>query len=295
VSEPKQERVVENLNRALHEVFAEDPHVFFIGEDVLDPYGGAFRVSHGLSTKFPDRVLTTPISEAAIVGFAGGLSLMGNKPIVEIMFGDFVTLAYDQIVNFISKSVTMYGEPYELNCVVRVPIGGGRGYGPTHSQSLQKHFIGIPNLDLYELSPFHDNAEIFRRITNVGRPCLFFEDKVLYTRDMFRDGRVDDLFSFEYLDQDRIYALGLAYDHRILNGAQAMQFLTALKNTLEGERPSTSLSNPVAERKKKRRHRTYRPGGFPRQCQRNTDGGWRGFSTSRDSMRQSRRSSALTS
>ncbi|WP_315833559.1 alpha-ketoacid dehydrogenase subunit beta [Bradyrhizobium prioriisuperbiae] len=232
------ERVSENLNRALHEVLAHDERVSFIGEDVLDPYGGAFGVSRGLSTRFGDRVLTTPISEAAIVGFAAGLSLMGQKPIVEIMFGDFVTLAYDQIVNFLSKSVTMYGEPCELNCVVRVPIGGGRGYGPTHSQSLQKHFIGIPNLDLYELSPFVDNREVFFKLLNAGRPCLFFEDKVLYTNKMFRDGRVDDVFSFEYIDKDQIYARIYCADFRkvrcsiITTGGAALRCIDAIRDLI---------------------------------------------------------------
>ena len=89
-------------------------------------------------------MLSTPISESGITGVACGLALCGDTAIVEIMFGDFVALAFDQIINFLTKSVTMYGEHTPMRVVIRCPIGGGRGYGPTHSQSLLKHFIGIP-------------------------------------------------------------------------------------------------------------------------------------------------------
>jgi len=196
------ERVVENLNRALHAIFASDLRTFLIGEDLLDPYGGAFKVGKGLSTKYPDRVLTTPLSEETFVGLAGGLALCGDKPIVEIMFGDFIALAFDQVLNFASKSVTMYGRRVPLNMVVRCPVGGNRSYGPTHSQSLQKHFVGIPNLSLFELSPFHDNEAVLRRLLALGNPSILFEDKILYTQQMYEGGKVDDLFGFRLLGDE---------------------------------------------------------------------------------------------
>ncbi|MGW6505301.1 alpha-ketoacid dehydrogenase subunit beta [Nonomuraea angiospora] len=192
-------RVAESLNRALHEVLAEDPSVRVLGEDVLDPYGGAFKITKGLSSRFPGRVLATPISENGIVGVAGGLALAGGKAIVEIMFSDFVALAFDQIVNFASKSVSMYGRPLRLPLIVRCPSGGGRGYGPTHSQSLQKHFIGVPGLAVYEVSPFDDHRELFGEMLALGEPCLLFEDKILYTRQLFGDGVADDLFQYDLL------------------------------------------------------------------------------------------------
>ncbi|MEV4582440.1 transketolase C-terminal domain-containing protein [Nonomuraea jabiensis] len=192
-------RVAESLNRALHEVLAEDPSVRVLGEDVLDPYGGAFKITKGLSSRFPGRVLATPISENGIVGVAGGLALAGGKAIVEIMFSDFVTLAFDQIVNFASKSVSMYGRPLRLPLIVRCPSGGGRGYGPTHSQSLQKHFIGVPGLAVYEVSPFDDHRELFGEMLARGEPCLLFEDKILYTRQVFGGGVADDLFQYDVL------------------------------------------------------------------------------------------------
>jgi pyruvate/2-oxoglutarate/acetoin dehydrogenase E1 component len=200
------ERVVEALNRAFHHVLEEEPNAFFLGEDVLDPYGGAFKASRGLSTRFPERVLTTPISEQSLVGLGGGLALCGNKPIVEMMFGDFVALGFDQILNFASKSVAMYGRTLPMNLVVRCAVGAQRGYGPTHSQSLQKHFIGIPHLSLWELSAFHDPVALLRRLVNLGHPSLLFEDKVLYAQRMHQDGVVDDLFGYRFLDDEQIYA-----------------------------------------------------------------------------------------
>ncbi|NRQ32581.1 alpha-ketoacid dehydrogenase subunit beta [Nonomuraea sp. NN258] len=178
-------RVAENLNAALHSLFAADPRLYLLGEDVTDPYGGAFKITRGLSTRFPDRVLSTPISENAITGIAAGLALSGDRAIVEIMFADFVTLAFDPLVNFIAKSGTMYGTPVPMPVLVRCPTGGGRGYGPTHSQSLQKHFVGVPGLSVHEVSPFHDNTEVLMEIFARAEPSVLFEDKVLYTRPMY--------------------------------------------------------------------------------------------------------------
>ncbi|MEU4512799.1 transketolase C-terminal domain-containing protein [Nonomuraea wenchangensis] len=194
------ERVSEHLNRALHDVLAADPAVHVLGEDIADPYGGAFKITKGLSSRFGERVRSTPISEAAIVGAGAGLALGGDKAIVEIMFADFAGLAFDQLVNFASKSTTMYGRPVPMSLVVRCPSGGRRGYGPTHSQSPQKHFLGVPGLSVLELTPFHDARALLEDAFAAGRPALLFEDKVLYTRRMFRDGVVDELFRYELVN-----------------------------------------------------------------------------------------------
>jgi len=200
------ERVVDNLNGALHTLFADDPRLFLLGEDVLDPYGGAFRVTAGLSTKSPDRVLSTPICENGIVGVANGLALTGNRAIVEIMFGDFAALCFDQILNVSAKSVSMFGRTLPMQLVVRIPVGGNRGYGPTHSQSLQKHFIGIPDLTLRELSPLHDNLDVLHQMLGSGRPAMFFENKLVYTQRALTPGAVDDIFSYEFIDGQRNWA-----------------------------------------------------------------------------------------
>src|SRR5207302_10725383 len=127
---PAQEpRVVESLNAALHDLLEHDAAVHIFGQDLLDPYGGAFAVTRGLSTRFPDRVHPTPISEAAIVGSATGYALAGGKAVVEIMFGDFVALAADQLANSAAKHHYFSRGESPVNLVVRVAMGGGRGYG----------------------------------------------------------------------------------------------------------------------------------------------------------------------
>jgi pyruvate/2-oxoglutarate/acetoin dehydrogenase E1 component/pyruvate/2-oxoglutarate dehydrogenase complex dihydrolipoamide acyltransferase (E2) component len=191
------ERVAENLNRALHELFEASSDVYLLGQDVLDPYGGAFKVTRGLSTAYPDRVLSTPISENAMVGMAGGLALRGNAVVVEFMFGDFLLLALDQIVNFAAKSVSMYGRPVPLRLLLRCPVGGNRGYGATHSQSMQKFLVGVPDLALWEMSPFVDAGHIMRRMLETQCPGVLFEGKVLYTQRMFEAGQVHEDWSFE--------------------------------------------------------------------------------------------------
>jgi pyruvate dehydrogenase E1 component beta subunit len=211
--------VAENLNHALHRLFDTDPRAFLVGEDIADPYGGAFKITRGLSTRHPDRVLTSPLSEGGIVGLGAGLALMGDTPIVEIMFGDFIALAFDQLLNFASKSVSMYGRTIPMRMVVRCPSGGNRGYGPTHSQSLHKHFVGVPRLSLYELSPLHDNTDVFTAMLARGEPCVFFEDKVLYTRPMYADGVVDGMFRYEFVhgtDTARVYAVDEAPDWTVI-------------------------------------------------------------------------------
>jgi 2-oxoisovalerate dehydrogenase E1 component len=176
-------RVVEELNRALHELMAEHRDVILIGEDLLDPYGGAFKVSRGLSSKSPDQVLSTPIAEAGIVGVSNGMALAGLKPIAEIMFADFVTLAADQLINFAAKFHYMYGGQVTCPLTLRLVSGGGRGYGPTHSQSLERLFCGIPGLRVIALSRRHDPAGLLTHaVLNDPGPKVFVENKLLYTQ-----------------------------------------------------------------------------------------------------------------
>ncbi|HEX3786922.1 MAG TPA: transketolase C-terminal domain-containing protein [Pseudonocardiaceae bacterium] len=245
------ERVVENLNRGLHELFAVDERVYLLGEDIADPYGGAFKVSRGLSTRFPDRVLTTPISEGAIVGVAGGLALCGQRPVVEIMFGDFITLCFDQLYNFASKSVAMYGRRVEMSLVVRCPVGGNRGYGPTHSQHPQKHFIGIPHLNLFELSPFHDSSVLLNRMLDLGEPAILFEDKILYGQRMHVGGRIDELVGFDFLDPRRDHARAFLFDQDecdclvIAPGGLAERVLAAMRELFLAEELVCQLVVPA--------------------------------------------------
>jgi 2-oxoisovalerate dehydrogenase E1 component len=159
----------------------QSPQVVFLGEDVLDPYGGAFKVARGLSTQYPDRVITTPVSEAGIVGLGIGMALRGLRPVVEIMFGDFLTLAADQLINHAAKLRWMTDDQVRVPLVVRTPMGGGRGYGPTHSQTLEKHFLGVPGLRVVAVNDLEDPAELIRHaILADDDPLLFVEHKLLY-------------------------------------------------------------------------------------------------------------------
>ncbi len=145
--------VLQSLNSGLRHALSVDERVWIIGEDIVDPYGGAFKVTRGLSTLFPERVISSPISEAGLVGIGAGMALRGLRPVIEIMFGDFLTLACDAITNTLSKYHWMYAGKVNLPVVIRTPMGGRRGYGPTHSQSLEKMFMGIPNIRV--LAPVH--------------------------------------------------------------------------------------------------------------------------------------------
>ncbi|HSI98119.1 MAG TPA: transketolase C-terminal domain-containing protein [Gaiellaceae bacterium] len=179
-SQPR--RCVQVLNEALHEVFASRDDVILLGEDVLDPYGGAFKVTQGLSDAYPDRVLTTPISEAALFGVSAGMALRGQRPILEIMFGDFIALGMDQIVNGIAKFREMYDDQVIVPLVVRTPMGGRRGYGPTHSQSLEKLLLGVPNITVVAASECHDLRGLLVSAVEDDGPVFFIENKLMYGR-----------------------------------------------------------------------------------------------------------------
>lgn len=174
-----------SLNAAHHALMESDPRVILIGEDLLDPYGGAFKVSKGLSTRFPDRVFSTPISEPGFTGIAAGAAMGGLLPIVEIMFGDFVLLAMDQIVNHATKFAWMYDGRTSVPMVVRAPMGGRRGYGPTHSQTLEKHFLGVPGLRIVAPSVLHDPGALLKEaVLRDPVPVLFIENKTAYPRTL---------------------------------------------------------------------------------------------------------------
>lgn len=237
------------LAEALHSLLRTRPRLLMLGEDIADPYGGAFGISRGLSTEFPDRVITTPISENAITGLAGGLALMGDEVIVEIMFGDFITLAFDPIVNFISKSVTMYGRPVRMPVIIRCPSGGNRGYGPTHSQNLHKHFIGVPNLSLHELSPLHPVLPVLERILDQGRPAVFFEDKVLYAQPPCGCDERDELFEFSLIGSEGGWARARLADEPphwllIAPGGMVRRALAAMRSAMLEREIVSSLLTP---------------------------------------------------
>ena len=178
----QQQRCASVLNGALLDLFERRDDVYLLGEDVLDPYGGAFKITQGLSTRWPDRVLTTPVSEAGLFGVAAGMALRGYRPILEIMFGDFVALGFDQIVNGIGKFRDMFDDQVRVPLVVRTPMGGRRGYGPTHSQSLEKLLLAVPGIKVVAPSECHDIAAMLSEAVDDDEPVFFIENKVMYGR-----------------------------------------------------------------------------------------------------------------
>ncbi|MCX6036177.1 MAG: alpha-ketoacid dehydrogenase subunit beta [Chloroflexi bacterium] len=196
--------VLDRLNHALHHAMETDERVYILGEDILDPYGGAFKVTRGLSTKFPTRVLTTPVSEAAIIGVANGMALRGLHPVAEIMFGDFVTLIADQLINHASKFRWIYNDQVRVPVVVRTPMGGRRGYGPTHSQSLEKMFLGVPGLKVVAPNALGDPAELLAAAIADDDPVLFVEHKLLYTRPLL-EAEKGDLIDFQIEQNGEAY------------------------------------------------------------------------------------------
>ncbi len=175
------ETYLNSINKGFFEVFEQKDNVLILGEDILDPYGGAFKVTKGLSDKFPEKVIATPISEAAIVGVGIGLALQGYRPIVEIMFGDFMSLTVDQVLNSASKFGLMYGEEVNVPLLIRTPMGGGRGYGPTHSQSIEKLFFGMPGVTVVSPSLAHDVKKLFIESVEDDEVTIFIEGKDIYT------------------------------------------------------------------------------------------------------------------
>jgi len=195
--------VLNSLNQSLKEAMKEDSKVILIGEDLLDPYGGAFKVSKGLSSSNPGQVFTTPISEAAIVGIGIGMAIRGLRPIVEIMFGDFLTLAADQIINHAAKFPWIYDNKVEVPIVIRTPMGGRRGYGPTHSQSLEKLFLGIPELKILAPNTLNNPGDLLKRAIKDNEPVIFIEHKLIYS-SLLQEINAGELVDadVEIIDQD---------------------------------------------------------------------------------------------
>jgi len=194
------ERVVHVLHQALQRNMRRDARILLLGEDIAGPYGGAFKVTQDLSQEFPERVLNTPISEAALVGLSSGLALQGWLPVAEIMFGDFLTLAFDQWLNHAAKFRYMYNEQVRVPLIVRTPMGGKRGYGPTHSQSLEKHFLGIPGTRMLALHARYDPGQVYNALfESIDRPTLVLENKLLYGQRLTDD--VPAGFVLEHSDE----------------------------------------------------------------------------------------------
>jgi pyruvate/2-oxoglutarate/acetoin dehydrogenase E1 component len=192
-------KFIKSINQALHDVLKKDKNIILYGEDLDDPYGGAFKATKGLSTKFPGRVISTPISEAGIIGMSGGMSIGGLKPVVEIMFSDFILLGADQLLNHLVKYDWMYNNQVSTNVTIRTAIGGGRGYGPTHSQSIEPIIASIPNIKIISPTFYHDPGALLKEsIINEKGVKIFCEYKMNYSKDLIDDKNAPEEISIKH-------------------------------------------------------------------------------------------------
>jgi pyruvate/2-oxoglutarate/acetoin dehydrogenase E1 component len=173
-------RYVHALNKALEDQLSNDDSVFLLGEDIANA-GGSFKATRGLLEKFgSDRVRDTPISETALSGLVVGAALTGLKPVLEIMFMDFVTLAMDGIVNQAAKSRFMFGGQASVPLVVRMPHGGGMNAGPQHSQCLEAWFSHVPGLKVVCPATVQDAYALTSAAIRDPDPVILVENKALY-------------------------------------------------------------------------------------------------------------------
>ena len=176
---------LEAIGQAMREEMQRDETVFLLGEDV-GTYGGAFKVNVGLLEEFgPERVIDTPMAEAAIIGSAVGAAIMGMHPIAEMQFIDFITCGFDQIVNMVSKFYWRSGIPVPM--VIRGPSGGGVRGGPFHSLSPEAWFFHVPGIKVVVPSTAYDAKGLLKAAIRDNNPVLYLEHKLLYRMPELRE------------------------------------------------------------------------------------------------------------
>lgn len=170
--------LLEAIRQGLWEEMERDDSVFILGEDI-GAYGGAFKMTEGFLQRFgEERVIDTPISESAIVGAACGAAMMGMRPVAEMQFIDFISCAFDMLINYAAKS--RYRQAIGIPMVVRGPCGGGVHGGPFHSQNVESFFLNTPGLKMVEPSTPYDAKGLIKAAIRDDDPVLFFEHKLLY-------------------------------------------------------------------------------------------------------------------
>jgi len=221
---------LEAISQAIREEMRRDEAVFLLGEDV-GAYGGAFKVSAGMLEEFgPERVIDTPMAEAAIIGSAVGAALMGMRPIAEMQFIDFITSGFDQIINMASKMYWRAGMPVPI--VIRGPSGGGTHGGPFHSSSPEAWFFHTPGIKVVVPATAYDAKGMLKAAIRDNNPVLYLEHKLLYRMPELRE---------ELPSEDYVVPLGKAIMRRegedmtiLTYGAMVHQSLKAAQ-TLEEE------------------------------------------------------------
>jgi pyruvate dehydrogenase E1 component beta subunit len=176
-------KYAEAIRAALDAELAADERVVLMGEEV-GALGGVFTVTQGLVERYgEERVMDSPIAENALVGWSIGAAVEGMRPVVEIMFSDFVLLALDQIINLAAKLRFMSNGQFDVPLVLRMPGGGGTNHGPQHSQSLESLFAQVPGLVVAMPSTASDAYWMLRHAIQLDDPVIFLESKHLYFRN----------------------------------------------------------------------------------------------------------------
>ena len=183
-------KYAEAIRQALADELASDPDVVVIGQEI-EALGGVFTATQGLAENFAGRVLDTPLAESATVGWAIGAAMAGMRPVVEIMFMDFITTAMDQIVNGAAKLRYMSGGQVAVPIVIRTPSDAGTGHGPQHSQHLETWFAHVPGLVVAMPSTVPDAYWMLRHSIQDDNPVVFVESKYLYFRESGEIGTGD--------------------------------------------------------------------------------------------------------
>ncbi len=235
-------KYLSSLNNSIIDILKNNKKSFLIGEDIKDPYGGAFKVTKNISKNFSKKVFSTPISESAITGIAGGLALKGHNVILEIMFGDFLPLIIDQIHNGISKSLELKKDGSFGSLTIRTPMGGYRGYGCTHSQSTETLLMNTPNISIFSPNIFIDPGELLTKAITKEKLSLFVEHKVSYSKEcnikFYKDTelfikRYDDYTKVKIFNDEPDYSI-LTYGHASEIGLNAI-YEYFIENEVNGE------------------------------------------------------------
>lgn len=228
----------EAINDALREEMARDPNVFIIGEDV-GVMGGVFGVTAGLHAQFgEERVMDTPISEAGIIGAALGAAMMGMRPVAEIMFGDFLGCAGDQLINQVAKARYMSGGKARVPLTIRVTTGAPGSSAAQHSQSPESWFMNIPGLKIVCPSTPADAKGLLKSAIRGEDPVLFFEHKMLYAmREAVPDG--DYVVPFGQAHVRRV-----GKDLTIIAIGSMVQHALSVANELAGEGIGCEVIDP---------------------------------------------------
>ncbi len=199
----KSMRFVDAIRDALEQAMSKHENLILMGQDIAE-YGGVFKATEGLLAKFgKERVRNTPLCESAIVGIAFGASIAGMKTVVEMQFADFVSCAFNQIVNNLAKSHYRWGQNADV--VVRMPTGAGVGAGPFHSQSTEAWFFHTPGLKIVYPSNPREAKQLLLAAIEDPNPVLFFEHKALY-RSL--EGEVPDNYTIGELGKAKVVRTG---------------------------------------------------------------------------------------